>query len=545
MTKKHRTPVKTKGKARKNIKKLVPIYVSVVGMLLISAYIFIKKDIAFQLTEPTSNTAISGAEVFYEGKQYTSDSSGFVVLPKARIGKKELRFFKPFYESGRAHVVVGPFTKQRPNNVYMKAVGEVVQVTVRNRLNDRPIVNALVKAKGGGQGRTGQNGKAVLVLETGTKSSEATVTSEEIISATTTIFNANDATTNVVRATPVGKVYTLQKFSNGISVLESNMDGTEPTVVVAGTGYEDSKDTQLLQSAGARYVALKSIRDELGNPRLYMYDTVSKKLDVIDDGTAHIIPVGWLGSVLVYRLYRPSYFYWQNDREVLLSYDAVTKKTTLLDSTKGEGDSVLDYAGESFESTYLIDGAILYAKKWQSSYYYGARFIGKKMVLLESTVDGQKTEIGSWQAGYNARIKTAQAGPGSLNVFVELDGVERYNFVYKYKKLVVANNTDSDFTNKQNQAKYYTSPNGILTAWTKDKYSYSISRTGSQAIPIPLGSDEYYIVGWYDNDYLLIADRSSHLYTVSRNGVLPGQPPLRVGVYFRSVTDYRDFGYGY
>jgi hypothetical protein len=44
---------------------------------------------------------------------------------------------------------------------------------------------------------------------------------------------------------------------------------------------------------------------------------------------------------------------------------------------------------------------------------------------------------------------------------------------------------------------------------------------------------------------LLIADRLLHLYMVLRNGVLSGQLLLRVGVYFRLVMDYCDFGYGY
>lgn len=519
------------------------------GLGLCLMYIFLTKDVSIRLLEPRTGTAVADAEVFFNGRQYVSDDTGLVTFSNVRFGKKSAQFFKPFYQSGRIHFTVNPFKRTPQQTVTMSATGEVVQATVKNKLTGRTISGITIKASNGGQGRTNSAGSATLVLPYGTKSTSATVSGNEIVDTTITLFNANDALTNSVAVLPKLKIFSVQKVQSGVAVVQTNFDGADAKTVVEATGLEQADDTYLLMSPGAHYFVLKSKRDESSMGKLYSYSAKDTTLETIEQQEQSYIPIGWIGMSFVYRTYNQNVPQWQNGRESIKSYNAVTKIVTTLDTTKGEGAGPIDYVGELYENTYLLEGKIFYTKKWQSSYYYGGRYIDKKMIFAVINADGSNQKsLAQWQAGYNAKIKSAQSAPKKINIFIELDGVNRTNYEYENDKIKESSSTDVDFTNRDKFADYYLSPNGVLTAWTQatpsGKTSYTISSTGTVGSPLDIGKYPLSVIGWYDDDYVLLTGADSQLFVASRLGSLFGGVPVRVAGVNSPTHIYRSFGYG-
>ena len=551
MKKQAKRPKKSASKNIAKIKwpKVIGLGIFILCLGVFVGYLFITKDVSIKLVESKTGTAIADAEVTFNGKQYVSDSTGLITFSSVRFGKKTAQFFKPFYNQGNITFTLQPFSKQKQQTVYMNAVGEVVSASVKNKLTGRIISGATIRAIGGGQGRTDSKGRAILVLPYGTKSSDAVVSAEDIVEAKVTIFNANDAATNVFLVIPKAKVYTMQKNSNGVSVTERNFDGSDQKTVVSSTGLESAEDTQLLMSPSARYFVLKSRRDLAGLGKLHVYDTKNLSLETLEQEDQSYIPVGWIGMTFVYRTYNQNVPLWQEGRETLKSYNAVTKKITTLDVTRGEGAGVQDYVSETYEATYLLEGKVFYTKKWQSSYYYGGRYINKNMLLESVNSDASnKKVIGQWQAGYNTKIKSVQSGPKKLNIFIELDGVNRTNYEYFQENVQSVISTDVSFTNKDMFSDYFLSPNGLLTVWTEDTpngtVSYVIGDNGQLGRNLDLGSLKTKVSGWYDDDYILMTSTAGQLYVGSRLSALSSLLPLKVGDFYMPTNNYRAFGYG-
>ncbi len=515
------------------------------------ASIFIKKDVSFLLTETNTGTTIEDADVIFDGKQYRSDATGMVVIKHVSVGKKSLIISKPFYEPLQTIVVVGPIGQTKQQTFKMLANGELVRLTVKNRISGRPIQGALVRVGNSGQVHTNGQGVANLVLPLGSKSAAAKVSGDTILDTSITLFNANDSTTNVALAIPKGRIFALRKNNRVIDVVSTNLDGSDAKIVVAGTGKEYSGDTQLIMSAGGEFVALKSRRDDELNAKLYVYDSKKDIFSAVDQEPASVIPVGWSGTKFIYMVHRKDVQLWKNAKQSLKSYDAVSKTTNTIDETRGEGTSNIDFANESIESVYILAGKVVYTKKWQASYYYGARLSDKRMVVVSANPDGSRLSVvRDWQAGYNAYIKSAQSSPLKLNIYVELDGVKINYYTYQNEQVAEQSTADSViFTDKNQYPTFYTNPNGLSTIWAtkqngKNTVVYLGNKNGDGAREVA-STAEYDVVGWYNDEYVLLSSNlKSQLFVMSKQGLGSGIVPIIVGEYLKPLQDYRAFGYG-
>ena len=523
---------------------VVPSFRGGVGSL------FVKHDMSFKLVETSTGSVIEDADVLFGGKQYKSDSTGVVVIKNVAIGKNTLNISKPFYEPVNTSIVISPFGHIVQRTFNMLAKGEIARLTVKNKISGQVIQGAVVRVGNNGQVHTNSKGIAYLVLPKDTKSAEAKITGLNILDATITLFNANDSTTNIASVIPKGKVFVLKKSNGIIDVVSSNLDGSDSKTVVAGTGKEIVADTQLIMSSGGEYVALKSRRDDELNAKLFVFNSSKNTMNLIDQEQASFIPVGWIGTKFIYTVYKKDVALWSPAKQIIRSYDAVSKLTINIDTTNGEGTSAIDFANESLESVYLISGNIVYTKKWQSSYYYGARLMNKRMSVVSADPEGLKINvIREWQAGYNAYLKSAQSSPVKLNIYIELDGVviSYYTFqdnqVTEQEKVAVAG-----FTDKNKFPVFYSNQSNISTVWAVKQNSkssiYLANKKGDGALQIAATSG-YDVVGWYDDDYILIENiLSSQIFVMSKQGIGSGIVPVKVGDYFKPLQDYRQFGYG-
>jgi hypothetical protein len=115
----------------------------------------------------------------------------------------------------------------------------------------------------------------------------------------TSVISANEPAAPIgVALTPAGKHYFLSNQSGKIDVYSANLDGTDPAVIIPGTGSEDNSTT-LTVSPDGTHAALVSKRDKetaadgTVENALYLVDFSKKTIKRLDSGAIDMSVVGW------------------------------------------------------------------------------------------------------------------------------------------------------------------------------------------------------------------------------------------------------------
>lgn len=508
--------------------------------------IFIKKKLSFIIQDATSHARISDANIELDDKLFTSDQNGVVSVDGIVPGQTSVKIDKLFYKPFEQKISVSIFNnKQFTFNI--TSTGRPAKVTVKNRFSGRLLAGVTVKTEQGSQAKTGSDGTAQLVLPSDKSEVMGTLSGDGIVTADVSVRAVQDDSTNVFKATPVGRIYFLSKASGAIDVVKTNLDGTDRQVTLAGTGKEIDTDTILLASQDWKYLALKSRRDSV-LPKIYLIETATDKVTTIDEGDANFSMIGWSGSNFVYSVTRNGAEQWQNNRQALKSYNAVTKQLVVLDQTRGEGTSYNDYGGETIAATYVLKDTILYTKTWYASYYYGTHLANKSMVVNSIKADGSgKATLRSWPAGYNASINATYKGPDDLYFYIILDGVQTSYWEYKDGAIKQVMDVSAEDFQKAYPT-YLESPNGLSTFWSESRDGKNVLFIGdSEGKNSKQIADlsEYNPYGWFTNDYILVSKNGSELYIMGRDGIKPGDVPTKIADYHKPDYNFTGYGKGY
>ena len=532
----------------KKIKLVGSIFIGIFLLLAIipaTKYIIpsfvVKKQIQVRIQDAQGRPA-GNAAIIVKGDLYTADQNGFVTLKRLPVGNYEIKASSTFYETAEHTVLIPLFRQPKVQTITLRTVGEITYVQIKNRISGRGLGGIKITSQVAGNGVTNDEGIAIISIPKGSTQSDAKITGDTVNDQSITIKAGGAAADNTFFATPKGRIAYVRSGQK-LQVVTSNLDGTNEQVALDGTGNEDVLDTQLLSSPSQKFAALKSRRD--GAAALYIVNLENSQIATVESTGASYIPVGWRNDVFVYVIYTKQAV-WQPGAYVLKAYNALNNQTTLLDSSRAEGVSVLDYASEVFENIYILPEGIVYAKKWQSSYYYGARLADKRMTITVAQPDGTKTNVSEWQAGYNATIKTKQVAPKELSVFVELDGVKRSYYKYSDIQVKQYGEAGEDVFKDPTLTKYYSSPNNLFSTWYDNVLSRNFIATIKNTATAPLDlPSSYKVVGWYGSDYILLLDTiSNELKITSRDSAQKSGNTLKIAEVYVPQQSYTAAGYG-
>ncbi len=298
-----------------------------------------KSSVGLRVVDAGSSLPVAHATVTLAGQTEFTDKTGAATFTHVKPGKTTVVVTRVAYATSSQAQTIG-FGDITLNTVKLKATGVQVVSNVSNVLTGGSVEGVEVKA-GDVQATTDANGKAVLVFPP-----DANNTTQDIEYSKDN-FNTLKVSTKVqlngkpIAATvvPAGKVYYLSNRSGKIDLYESNLDGSEPTVVLPGTGSEDT-DTGILTTAkNPDYLALVSSRegkrDAYGNVYhgLFIFNTASRKLTKIEDTYAFVNYRAWVDDSLVYEKY-PATGVGCPD---VKAYAPVSQKSTVLISASGTG----------------------------------------------------------------------------------------------------------------------------------------------------------------------------------------------------------------
>ena len=339
----------------------------------------LKKNFTLQVTDQTTNTPISGADVSSGSVSALTDGNGKARLRLA-VGHHNVAITKKYYRDHRADILVPILGQKKPPIVAAQATGRQVKITLKNIISGKSLANVDIKVLDI-TAKTDKNGQALIVLPAGVATQKATLSLGGYNSADVSV-KVSDAKVeeNDFTITPAGKIYFLSKLNGKIDVVKSNLDGSGRETILAGTGREDNQNTVLLASRDWKYLALLSRRDS-DQAKLYMIETAGDKVTAVDEGNATFSLVGWNDANFVYQVDRLGYQLWQPKQQALKSYNASAKKIAILDETDAQGSNNFDYNYEKFGGVYIVAQRVIYSKNWYSTYSVNAS-LGDNLSLI-------------------------------------------------------------------------------------------------------------------------------------------------------------------
>ncbi len=501
----------------------------------------LKQDYTVEVLDSETKKPVVSATVRLDGIKMTTDSKGRATV-RVAVGPAPLEVSKTYYQSVRQDVTVPILTQKNVQKVRIKATGRQVPVRVTDKISGKPLENAIITADKT-ESRTDKAGQAVLVVPADKTKVSAIISREGFNNLAVELTVATGQTdANTFSLTPAGVMYFLSNKSGTLDVVKSNLDGSDRKVVLKGTGKEDKRNTFLLASRDWKYLTLHSKRDGGEYSKLFLIETDTDKVTVMDEGKATFGLVGWSDDRMVYRVNRAGNS-WDNNHLALKSYHAPTKKLTTLDQTFGSGSNYTDMVYENYGSTSfaLPGGEVVFSKTIYTGQLAGQTDKQSALYSVHADGNGRKTLKAFPDRNY---LELVPYGPNGvyLSAAAVGNGKTQY-FEYEDGKF--------ESTNEVNDDNFYDPYPTYLWSPSKKQTFWSESRDGKNVMFIGdingkngkqiASTSDYSVFGWFTDQYVLVAKDSSELYIMPASG----GTPLKMTDYYKPDFTFRGYGGGY
>ena len=510
----------------------VLILVMIVSAIPLTRYkiaaIALKNDFSLQVVDDATARPVSDALVVAGNVQAITNGSGEATLKNLPVGQKTLTITKKHYRGTNYSYLVPIMDQKTKPRVSLTATGRQVSVKVHNFVNQKPLSGVSIKADDA-EATTDEDGNALLVLPAQAKEQEAQLSLKGFNQSTVTlsVTEEDNNERNVFKLVPAGKVYFMSKRTGKLDLMKSNLDGSEATVVLAGTGHEQEYKTSLSPSPDWKYVALVTRRSPNdATPQLYMINTEDDKLTNVDNGNSEFYLYGWSSGNLIYEVTRNDVPIWQQGKNKLKSYDAANSRLTMLDQSAGSDETL--NAGESYIGVGITGDTVVFAKSWYG-HYYASDLSGKQHSLHTISASGANHKTVSTYDAVKYSIHLRQPGPSQYYLSQTSENEPRVYYEFSPGGQPKTINIDED--------KFYDSmPTYIFSAAGK-KVAWSEPRDGKEAIivsdsrgqnsTVVANLEDHSIFSWFGDSYLVLSKKSNELYVMDA----AGGDPVRITSY--------------
>lgn len=504
---------------------------------------FFKKDVTLKIIDSKTNKPVSNVTIKLDDIASQTDKDGQAVFKSVPVGEYKLRVTKQYYRDYTSSYIVPVLDTPETPSFNVEAVGRQIVVNIKNKITGDELSDVVVEAAGT-KATTDSEGLATIILPPNDKVLKATLTKDGY-NAVDIELKVDETIVNNYAISPSGSIYYLSKATGKINIMKSSLDGSNATVAVAATGQESDYETSLLSSRDWQYSALSATRTD-NKQRLYLISSNKDELSVIDEGDATFGLVGWSGHNFIYIVYRNGLSQWSGKREALKSYNADTRKVTILDETGGSGSNNYDYSQELFGGVYIMKDELVYLKSWYAN-NFNVLVSANKVPTLYSVnpAGGAKKTIKSSTADKSVSMKLYE--PQGL--YLRISAPSTF-YEYEDGKIKdVDGISDSKFDSFY--PTFLVSPSAKKTLWYEPRDGKNTifvgNETGKDAQTVGNSSD-YTPYGWYgqNDEYILLTKNGSELYISSSTKVIGenGYQPLKVTDYHKTRT-YPGYGYGY
>ncbi len=481
---------------------------------------FIKKDYKLTVVDSVTNIPVSDVAIKVGKQNYSTNASGQAVL-KLNLGSHEFSLSKKYYALDSGHIFVG-FSSQESTTVKLSATGRPVEITVINKLSNRPLAGVNINIVGT-SATTNSVGQAQLVLPTKKASYDATITANSFNALTTPIQVTTNMNANVISLVPAGSIFYLSNTTGTINVIKANLDGSDPVVELAGTGQE-TPSTTLLPSPDWKYLVLEAERTG-SQPELYVINTSNGNITEFDSAADSFKLIGWSNDEFIYDEIASSQDPSTFGREEIKSYNAASGQLNTIDEDQVLGSSP-SYAYQSFANFELLPNLLIYTTSWSSVGSYDVSSSNDTIRGVEPNGVNKK-DYTSFQASTTGAMNIVQNTPQSLYISVVNSSTNQTSY-YTYTNGAVSSVSISASSFSTSYPTYFISPAGTATLWNSQNNQIYIGNQNGQngkRLIVPSGFSAY---GWYDNIYVLL-EKNGQLYIAPATG---SNNPIVIGSIF-------------
>ena len=502
---------------------------------------FLKRDVEIYVFDATTKSPIHNAAVKINNSTKHTSTDGKVHFSDIPVGIHGININLPLYTSENFLATV-PILSKAKINASLKANGKRISITIRDKINGKPIDGVIVTANKS-SGISKSDGKIELVVPINTSKIEVSTKKDGYIATSLTL--STDSSTNI-GLIKTGRVYFLSKQSGVIDVVSTNLDGSDRQTIVKGTGNEYDYDTSLLASRNWRYLALNARRDDNKNA-LYIIDTSNPgQLSRITDGGMILTPVGWSGERFIYN---ETNIFGYAANWSLRSVSGENKKVTVLEKVDSAPFQQFSYTSyQSIGTPYILsDDTIVYPTTWSGGNYLEPRADNKSAGIIAIQADGSNRHfIKEYHSNEISTIETNLYKPQEIHYRVfNANGEKRENIMTVNKKIEVVPPDQQKFD--QSYPTFLISPDGNHSLWSEERDGKNTLFIGdnNSGGPQEIASlSDYIPYGWFTDDYILLQKNNSELYISSTETLKSGIQPLKISDYHKGAS-LIGYGYGY
>lgn len=484
---------------------------------------FIKNSYQLTLIDSVTKNPISGATIKIGKQTFTSNAYGLADI-KLPLGKHQYRLSKQYYAENSGYIFVG-LSKKEASTVLLKATGRQVAIKIVNKLSGRPLAGVKISILNT-DATTNSLGQTQIVLPTKQSSYEATITANSFNTLTVPVQVTTSKTANVISLVPSGNIFYLNNATGTINVIKANLDGSNPTIELAGTGLETSS-TELMPSPDWKYLVLEARRTG-SQAELYVINTATGDINEFDSSADNFTLIGWSGDDFIYDEIASQQPTSSVGREVIRSYNAINGQLNIIDEDQVLGSSP-SYAYQNFANFQLLPNLLIYTTYWNSVGSYDLSNSSDTIRGIEPNGLNKK-DYTTFAASTTGTMSIVRNQPNNLYLAVTDSSTNQASY-YNFANGAVSSANINSATFSQAYPTYYLSPSGSETIWQTNVDNKPVIYIGNQngqnskRLLFPSG---YNLYGWYDNVYVLLS-KGGDLYIAPATGT---NSPTLIGSYF-------------
>jgi hypothetical protein len=266
--------------------------------------VVLKSEAEVTVVDTKTKQPIPRATVMLAGASQETDNQGKASFKRLQPGITTLEVSKKAYRTTTQKVKL-TFRRPKIEPVNLQSSGIEVSFDVTDKISGQPLDGAEIKVDE--DDAISKDGKVLMsLLPRNPAKAKAKVTAKGYLEAEVDFEVRNTKEPHKVTLVPEGKVYFLSNRTGKIDLYESNLDGSNLQIVLAGTGYETSETGVLLNVTNPSVLAIAANRDNQRagftgySSDLFLFNTSTRKLTKLEEGYPFYYFRAWLGDYLVY-----------------------------------------------------------------------------------------------------------------------------------------------------------------------------------------------------------------------------------------------------
>ncbi|HUD11790.1 MAG TPA: carboxypeptidase regulatory-like domain-containing protein [Candidatus Saccharimonadia bacterium] len=284
---------------------LIIIVVAAVTSLKYPLLSLVHKDsVTVTVTDDSTHMALAGVQVQAAGHVTTTNKKGQATLSHLPLGPTSVTLSKPDYRTAIDQTTL-LWKPADLGTVALHSTGLLIKFAVTDWVSEQAIEAADITIASD-TGSTSATGAGTVSIDPGALSGASATIKAGGYTTKTVAVSSIMGHTNAVTLVPTGTVYYFSNSTGKINLYSSNLDGSDPTDVLPGTGNEDAATGLLPSIQNPSDLAIVSSRagnrDVNGDLEhdLYLFNAQTNTLKMVDTNVEFTDFRGWMGETLVY-----------------------------------------------------------------------------------------------------------------------------------------------------------------------------------------------------------------------------------------------------